>query len=66
MNSLYARYEQAHEGFAGRYLDMLSAAGTLRHKELLAPFDLDASRSEFWLQGLGMIGGFIDELEEMA
>ncbi len=66
VNSLYARYEQAHEGFAGRYLEMLSAAGTLRHKELLAPFGLDASRPEFWQQGLAMIGGFIDELEELA
>ena len=66
VNSLYARYEQAHEGFAGRYLEMLSAAGTLRHKELLAPFGLDASKPEFWQQGLSMIGGFIDELEEMG
>ncbi len=65
VNSLYARYEEAHEGFAGRYLDMLSAAGTLRHKELLAPFGLDASRPEFWQQGLGMIGGFIEELDRM-
>ncbi len=66
VNSLYARYEQAHEGFAARYLDMLSAAGTLRHKELLAPFGLDASRPEFWQQGLAMIGGFIDDLEKVS
>ena len=45
---------------------MLRAGGTLRHKELLAPFGLDASDPEFWTQGLNVISGFIDELEEMA
>ncbi len=42
---------------------MLKAGGTLRHKELLAPFGLDASEPEFWNRGLGVISGFIDELE---
>lgn len=65
VNSLYAVYEQAQEGFAERYFDMLSAGGTLRHKELLAPFGLDASDPAFWDKGLSMIRGFIDELEAM-
>ena len=63
VNSIYARYEQSQEGFAGRYLDMLKAGGTLRHKELLAPFGLDASDPQFWRQGLGVIERMIDELE---
>ena len=65
VNSLYAVYEQAQEGFAERYFEMLSAGGTLRHKELLAPFGLDASDPAFWDRGLALIGRFIDELEEM-
>ncbi|MFA7639782.1 MAG: M3 family metallopeptidase, partial [Parvibaculum sp.] len=65
VNSLYAVYEQAQEGFAERYFEMLSAGGTLRHKELLAPFGLDASDPAFWDRGLSLIGRFIDELEEM-
>ena len=65
VNSLYAVYDNAHEGFAGRYLAMLRAGGTLRHRELLAPFGLDASDPAFWDRGLGVIGGLIDELEEM-
>jgi oligoendopeptidase F len=44
---------------------MLRAGGTKRHKELLAPFGLDASDSKFWSQGLDVIAGFIDELETM-
>jgi len=65
VNSLYAVYEQAQEGFAERYFEMLSAGGTLRHKELLAPFGLDASDPAFWDRGLSLIGRFIDELEAM-
>ncbi|MBT5660271.1 MAG: M3 family oligoendopeptidase [Rhodospirillaceae bacterium] len=65
VNSLYAVYEGVPEGFAGRYLDMLRAGGTLRHKELLAPFGLDAADPAFWSKGLGVISGLISELESM-
>jgi oligoendopeptidase F len=66
VNSLYAVYEDAHRGFAERYLDLLRAGGTLRHRELLAPFGLDAGDPAFWAKGLGVIRGFIDELEALA
>ena len=65
VNSLYAVYQRAADGFADKYLDMLRAGGTLRHKELLAPFDLDASDPAFWQQGLGVISGLLDELTAM-
>jgi oligoendopeptidase F len=65
VNSLYAVYEQAADGFADKYLDMLRAGGTLRHKELLAPFGLDASDPAFWQKGLGVVRSLIDELEAM-
>ncbi|HXV25700.1 MAG TPA: M3 family oligoendopeptidase [Alphaproteobacteria bacterium] len=63
VNSLYAVYQEAEEGFARKYLELLSAGGTKRHKELLQPFGLDASNPEFWAKGLGVIEGFVDELE---
>ncbi|MGA7457531.1 MAG: M3 family oligoendopeptidase [Methyloceanibacter sp.] len=65
VNSLYAVYEKAEKGFAERYLDMLAAGGTKHHKELLAPFGLDASDPNFWSMGLKVIEGLIDELETM-
>ena len=65
VNSLYAVYQDAEQGFAEKYLKMLSAGGTLRHKELLAPFGLDAGDPAFWNKGLSVIEGFIDELEAM-
>src|SRR5262245_47811254 len=66
VNSLYAAYQRAPAGFAARYLDMLRAGGTRRHKELLAPFGLDAADPAFWNRGLGVIAGFIDELEALG
>ena len=63
VNALYAVYEDAEKGFQDKYLQMLAAGGTLRHKELLAPFGLDASDPAFWSRGLGVIERFIDELE---
>jgi len=65
VNSLYGVFASGHEGFQRKYLDMLSAGGTKRHKELLAPFGLDASDPDFWNQGLNVIKGFISELEAM-
>jgi oligoendopeptidase F len=65
VNSLYALYQSAHPGFADKYLDLLRAGGTKRHKELLAPFGLDAADPGFWAKGLGVVSGLIDELEGM-
>ncbi len=66
VNSLYALYEEAHEGFAEKYLDMLRAGGSKHHSELLAPFGLDARDPDFWARGLGVVEGLIDELEAMG
>ena len=66
VNSLYAVYQDAHQGFADRYLDMLRAGGTLHHRELLAPFGLDASDPSFWSRGLSVVSGFVDELERLG
>ena len=67
VNSLYNVYAtKAVPDFESKYLDMLSAGGKLRHKELLAPFGLDASQPDFWRRGMRTIEGFIDELEKTA
>jgi len=66
VNSLYAVYEHAAEGFAERYLAMLAAGGTKHHAELLAPFGLDARDPGFWQGGLGVIARMIDELEALG
>jgi len=66
VNSLYAVYENAQDGFAERYLAMLAAGGTKHYSELLKPFGLDAKDPKFWDGGLAVIAGMIDELERMG
>ena len=65
VNALYAVYQDNSEGFQDKYFDMLKAGGSMHHKDLLAPFGLDASDPKFWDKGLSMISGMIDELEAM-
>ena len=63
VNALYAAYEEGLPDFQAKYFEMLKAGGSKHHKELLAPFGLDASDPKFWDKGLSMISGMIDELE---
>ena len=63
VNALYATYKENPKGFEDKYFNLLSAGGSKHHKELLKPFDLDASDPKFWTKGLSMISGMIDELE---
>ena len=64
VNSLYSVFADGHPDFQQKYLEMLKAGGTMRHKELLAPFGLDASDPAFWKRGLNVVSGFIDDLAE--
>ena len=66
VNSLYQVYSEGHPGFQGKYVAMLEAGGTLRHRELLRPFGLDASDPSFWRRGLNVVAGFIDDLERLS
>ncbi len=63
VNALYDVFQSGHPGFQAKYREMLRAGGTKVHKDLLAPFGLDASDPAFWRRGLDVISGFIDELE---
>jgi oligoendopeptidase F len=65
VNSLYAVYQNAAEGFQEKYFELLKAGGTKHYSELLKPFGLDAADPSFWDKGLSMIEGLIDELEAL-
>ena len=65
VNSLYQVYRDGHPTFAENYFAMLSAGGSLRHRDLLQPFGLDATDPGFWRRGLQVIVRFIDELEAL-
>ncbi len=66
VNSLYGVYEKSRDGFAERYLAMLSAGGSKSYSELLAPFGLDTRDPAFWSIGLSVIERMIGELEAMG
>ncbi|MBW6506402.1 MAG: M3 family oligoendopeptidase [Rhodobacteraceae bacterium] len=65
VNALYAAYAEGLPDFQAKYFEMLKAGGSKHHRDLLAPFGLDASDPAFWDKGLGMIAGMIDELEAL-
>jgi oligoendopeptidase F len=65
VNALYAVYQAGDPGFQDAYFEMLAAGGSKHHKDLLAPFGLNAADPAFWDKGLAMIAGMIDELEAM-
>ncbi len=66
VNSLYAVYQGAATGLRREISRHARGRRHQRHKELLAPFGLDASDPNFWRKGLSvMIAGFIDQLEAM-
>ena len=66
VNALYDVFDGGHPDFQKKYLTMLEAGGTLHHKELLAPFGLDATDPAFWSRGLAVIERLIDQLEAMS
>ena len=65
VNALYAVYRDGAPGFQDRYFDMLRAGGAKHHREVLAPFGLDAADPQFWRGGLKLIVSMIDELEAL-
>jgi oligoendopeptidase F len=65
VNSLYSLYRAGAPGFERHYMDLLAAGGTLRHKDVLAPFGLDAGDPAFWRRGLDVVIAMIDDLEKM-
>ena len=63
VNSLYKVYEEGKvEDFPKKYMDMLAKGGSERHQQMLKPFNLDASKPDFWKKGLSVVKGFVDEL----
>ena len=66
VNALWQSYQVSNkQDFSKKYIEMLTAGGTKSHNELLKPFKLSAYESSFWDQGISMITGLMDELEQL-
>ena len=66
VNSLYAVYEKAAEGFAERYFDMLTAGGTKHYSELLQAVRARCQAIRSSGTAGSRYAGMIDELEAMG
>jgi oligoendopeptidase F len=65
VNSLYAVYQDGLEKFDEIYIQLLEAGGSMRYRDLLKPFNLNPSNSDFWYRGISVIESFIDQLDEI-
>jgi oligoendopeptidase F len=64
--ALYEEYTQRPDGFADRYLDLLSAGGSEWPEDLVAKMGLDITQPDFWDKGLASFERMVNEAEEMA
>ena len=64
--SLYARYQEAGDVFADRYLDLLRAGGSDWPESLVAPLGVDLKDPDLWHHGLGHIEALIEQAEALA
>jgi oligoendopeptidase F len=64
--ALYRRYEEEGESFVPRYLDMLSAGGSVAPNELLERLDVDLADPAFWDAGLDVLSEEVARAEDLA
>lgn len=61
--ALYGRYKKEGEPFVQKYMELLSAGGSLSPYTLMEPFDIDLDDSKFWQDGLDVIEQLLVEVE---
>ncbi|NBC15900.1 MAG: oligoendopeptidase F, partial [Bacteroidetes bacterium] len=64
--ALYAKYQEEGDGFADRYIDLLTAGGSDWPHTLVGNLGIDLTDLDFWHTGLGAIEDLIVEAEQLA
>lgn len=64
--SVYKQYQEQGEGFVPRYLEMLSAGGSMAPEELGRIVDCDLEDPGFWDGGLSIVEGQLQAAEAAA
>jgi oligoendopeptidase F len=64
--SVYRRYEQTGESFVPRYLELLSAGGSMTPEDLGRIVDCDLGDPRFWDGGLAIVEAQLDAAEAAA
>jgi oligoendopeptidase F len=63
--SLYRQYQTEGESFKPRYLEILSAGGSMAPIDILNRAGIDVSKAEFWQGGFDMLEEMLVQLEEI-
>ncbi len=63
--ALYQQYQQQGEAFVPKYLEMLSAGGSMLPSDLVRRVGVDITDAGFWQGGLDLLAGMIDEAEAL-
>jgi len=64
--ALYGLYQQQGDAFVTLYTELLAAGGSASPYELVRPFGIDLDDPGFWLRGLEVIDGMLQQVEEDA
>ena len=64
--SLYKQYQAEGDAFKPRYMDILSAGGSVAPVELLSRAGIDVTKPEFWQGGYDVIEEMVTALENLA
>jgi oligoendopeptidase F len=63
--SLYQKYKREGSSFAGKYLDLLRAGGSLTPQELMNKVDVNLADPDFWQGGIDVLAREVDEFERL-
>ncbi|MAO65996.1 MAG: oligoendopeptidase F [Balneola sp.] len=64
--ALYEEFSQRPDGFADKYMELLSAGGSEWPEDLVAKMGLDITQPDFWNKGLASFERMVEAAEEMA
>jgi oligoendopeptidase F len=64
--ALYQQYKEEGAAFIPRYLELLSAGGSMSPEEILTRAGVDMRDAAFWQGGFDFVAGLISELEKLT
>ena len=64
--ALYKQYKEEGEAFKPRYIDLLTAGGSMSPEDILTKAGVDMRSADFWQGGFDVLEGMISELEELT
>ena len=64
--SIYAEYQEKGESMVGKFIEMLSAGGSMSPADIVKIVGFDISSEKFWQKGFDALSQMIDEVEKSS